>query len=240
MSHRAMPALIVLLASGPAAAQELPPVTYPKLPAAAATAQGFVPKGWTIESRAEGDIDGDSKADLALILRSQDPANVIKPDMCGDELDTNPWILAILLANGGGGYRLAVANHALIPRRENACNLDHLAAIAVERGALRLDFERMMSAGGWDMGTTTFKWRWRDGALRLVGFDYFNISRNSGTTGRISINYPARRVKISTGNIETDREKVRWTTLRGRSAPTIEEVGDGMMFDPEKLVSNLP
>jgi hypothetical protein len=66
------------------------------------------------------------------------------------------------------------------------------------------------------------------------------VRRNSGTTGRISINYPTRRVKIGTGRIETEREKVRWTTLRGPSAPTIGEVGDGMMFDPEKLVSNLP
>lgn len=240
MGRPAMAASIVLLASGPAAAQELRPVTYPRLPASAATAQGFVPKGWAIESRAEGDIDGDSRADLALVLRSRDPANIVKPDMCGEKLDTNPWILAVLLANGGGGYRLAVANHALIPRRENACNLDHLAAIAVERGALRMDFERMMSAGGWDMGTTTFKWRWRDGALRLVGFDYSNVSRNTGATGGISINYPTGRVKISKGNISSDRDKVRWTTLRRRIAPTIDEVGDGLAFDPEKLVSNLP
>jgi hypothetical protein len=235
-----MPALIVLLASGAAAAQELPPVTYPRLPAAATTAQGFVPKGWAIESRAEGDLDGDSKPDVALVLRSQHRANVIPQEMCGEELDTNPWILAVLLANRGGGYRLAVQNHALIPRREDACNLDHLVAIAVERGALRMDFERMMSAGGWDMGTTTFKWRWREGALRLVGFDYSNVSRNSGVTGGISINYPTGRVKISTGNIGSDREKVRWTTLRRRSAPTIEEVGNGLSFDPENLVSKLP
>jgi hypothetical protein len=240
VGRRAMPALIVLLASGVAAAQELPPVIYPRLPAKAARAEGFVPEGWAVESRTEGDIDGDSKADLALVLRAQNRANVIPQEMCGEELDTNPWILAVLLAGPGGGYRLAVQNHALIPRRENACQLDHLVAIAVERGALRLDFERMMSAGGWDMGTTTFKWRWRDGALRLVGFDYSNVSRNSGATGGISINYPTGRVKISTGNIDTDREKVRWTTLRRRTAPTIDEVGDGLMFDPEKLVSNLP
>jgi hypothetical protein len=235
-----MPTLIVLLASGSAAAQELPPVTYPRLPAEAATAQGFVPKGWAIESRAEGDIDGDSRPDLALVLRSRDRKNVIPQEMCGETLDTNPWMLAVLLARPGGGYRLAVENHALIPRRDDACRLDGLAAIAVERGALRLDFERMMSAGGWDMGTTTFKWRWREGALRLVGFDYSNVSRNSGATGAISINYPAGRVKISTGNIDSDREKVRWTTLRRRTAPTIEEVGDGLAFDPEKLVSSLP
>ncbi|HEX8225252.1 MAG TPA: hypothetical protein VF605_15670 [Allosphingosinicella sp.] len=231
---------LALLGSAAASAQDLPPVTYPRLPATAATAQGFVPKGWTEESRAEGDIDGDSKADLALVLRSLDPANVVPQEMCGKELDTNPSILAVLLARPGGGYRLVVEDHALIPRRDNSCQLDGLTAIAVERGALRLDFERMMSAGGWDMGSTTFKWRWRDGALRLAGFDYSNVSRNSGVIGRISVNYPTGRVKTSTGNIGSDLEKVRWTRLRSRRAPTIDEVGNGLTFDPEELVSNLP
>ena len=223
-----------------ASAQDLPPVTYPPLPAEAATAAGFVPSGWKIENRAEGDLDGDSRADLALVLRSQDPANVLPVEMCGDELDTNPSMLAVLLARPGGGYRRAVADHVLIPRRENSCALDGLTGISIERGILSTDFERMMSAGGWDMGSTGFKWRWRDKALRLIGFDYSNIKRNTGEITGISINYPTGRVKISTGNIGTDREKVRWTTLRNRRAPTIGEVGDALIFDPEKLVSSLP
>ncbi|MGA9583013.1 MAG: hypothetical protein WBR13_13700 [Allosphingosinicella sp.] len=240
MGHRAMPALIVLLASGSAAAQDLPAVSYPSLPAEAATAEAFVPKGWTIETRAGGDLDGDARADLALVLRSQDPANVIPQEMCGKELDTNPSILAILLANPGGGYRLAVEDHGLLARRDDACRLDGYTGIAIERGILRIDFERMMSAGGWDMGSTAFKWRWRDGALRLIGFDYSNVKRNTGAMSQLSINYLTGRVKISTGHIGTDREKVRWTKMRSPSAPTLGEVGDGLMFDPENLVSKLP
>jgi hypothetical protein len=232
--------LLALLSCGAAAAQDLPPVSYPRLPTEGATAEAFVPKGWGIEARAGGDLDGDAWADLALVLRSQDPANVIPQEMCGKELDTNPLILAILLANPVGGYRLAVENHSLIPRRDDACRLDGYTGIAVERGILSVDFERMMSAGGWDMCSTAFKWRWRDGALRLIGFDYSNVRRNTGAMTRISINYPTGRAKISTGNIGTDREKVRWTTLRRRPAPTIDAVGDGLMFDPEGLVSSLP
>jgi hypothetical protein len=234
------PALLLSLLASAAAAQELPPVSYPPLPAQAATAEAFVPKGWGIEARAGGDLDGDARADLALVLRSRDPANVIPQEMCGKELDTNPWILAILLANPGGGYRLAVENHALIPRRDDACRLDGYTGIAIERGTLSIEFERMMSAGGWDMGSTAFKWRWREDALRLIGFDYSNVRRNTGAMTRISINYATGRAKISTGNIGTDREKVRWTTLRNRRGPTVAEVGDGLMFDPDNLVSKLP
>ncbi|MEO7177681.1 MAG: hypothetical protein ABIW83_02445 [Allosphingosinicella sp.] len=232
--------LLALLAPAAAAAQDIPAASYPALPAEAATEQGLVPAGWRIEARAGGDLDGDGKADSALVLRETDPRNVIPQPMCEEKFDTNPRILAVLLARPGGGYRLAVETHALIPRRENSCELDPFSAIAIERATLRIDLERMMSAGGWDAGTTTFRWRWRDGVLRLIGFDYSNVRRNSGAMGLISVNYATGRAKISTGNIANDGETVRWKTLRNRRAPTLGEVGDGLMFDPENLVSTLP
>jgi hypothetical protein len=207
---------LVAVLSSTAAAQELPPVEYPRLPGSSATEQAFVPKGWRIEARALGDLDGDRRPDSALVLRGTDPANVIAEGTCEERLDTNPRIVAVLLAGPEGGYRLAGETHELIPRRDNACQVDPFSdpgQIAIEGGTLRIDLERMMSAGGWDMGTTTFRWRWRDGQLRLIGFDYSNVRRNTGALTLISINYLTGRVKISTGNIGIDREKVRWTKL---------------------------
>jgi hypothetical protein len=235
--------LFLLAAPAAAAAQELPPVDYPRLPVAAATERDFVPQGWRIEARAVGDLDADGKADLALVLRGTDPANVVAEPMCEERLDTNPRLLVVLLASPAGGYRLVADNHELIPRRDNPCQVDPFSdpgQIAIERGVLRIDLERMMSAGGWDMGTTTFRWRWRDGTMRLIGFDYSNVRRNTGALTLVSINYLTGRVKISTGNIGTDREKVRWTTLHSRRAPTIVDIGDGLTFDPEDLVSGQP
>jgi hypothetical protein len=235
--------VIALLLPATAAARELPPVEYPRLPDASATEQGFVPKGWRIEARASGDLDGDRRPDSALVLRGTDPANLLAESMCEERLDTNPRIVAILLASPGGGYRMVGQTHELIPRRENACQVDPFSdpgQIAIEAGTLRLSLERMMSAGGWDLGTTRFKWRWRGDAVRLIGFDYSNVKRNTGTLTLVSINYLTGRVKISTGNIGTDREKVRWTTLHGRRMPTLVDIGDGLAFDPEDLLSGQP
>ena len=235
--------LIALLISTSAAAQERPPVDYPPLPDTAATEQGFVPKGWSIQARASGDLDGDRRPDSALVLRSTDPANVLTESMCEERLDTNPRIVAVLLASPAGGYRLAGQSHELIPRRDNSCQVDPFSdpgQIAIEAGTLRIDLERMMTAGGWDMGTTTFKWRWQGGEMRLAGFDYSNVRRNTGAMTLVSINYMTGRVKISTGNIATDREKVRWTRLHGRRMPTLVDIGDGLMFDPEDLLSGQP
>ena len=44
-----------------------------------------------------------------------------------------------------------------------------------------------MSAGGWGMGRTVFTLRWRENALRLIGFDVQNTQRNSGETSSLSI-----------------------------------------------------
>jgi hypothetical protein len=237
--------LLALLGPGAADAQDLalPPFVHPEIPIEVASIQDFVPQGWRIEARASGDLDGDGKADLALVLREESPANVIAATMCEQRFDTNPRIFAVLFARPGHGYRLVGKSHELIPRRDNPCQVDSFsdpAQLAIERGTLRLDLERMMSAGGWDMGATTYKWRWRDEALRLIGFDYSNVQRNSGALALLSINYLTGRVKITLGNVGTDRDKIRWATLHNRRPPTLEEIGDGLMFDPEDLVSSLP
>ncbi|MGO4610652.1 hypothetical protein AB4142_30435, partial [Variovorax sp. 2RAF20] len=82
-----------------ATALDVPPVRYPAVPAHAATAEGFVPAGWTLEYRIEGDLDQDGRADLALVLRQQDPRNIIEHDGFGPSpYDSNPRILAIAFA----------------------------------------------------------------------------------------------------------------------------------------------
>lgn len=248
-------ALLGLAGAGPAAAREvvipplpaaelvIPSVSPPELVPRAGDIEAFVPRGWRLEAWAAGDLDRDGNPDAALVLRGADPANVLADTMCEKRFDTNPRILLILLAEAGGGYRRVARADELIPRRDNPCQVDAFSdpgQIAIQRGVLRIDLERMMSAGGWDAGTTTYRFRWRDGAMRLIGFDHSNVRRNSGAMTRISINYQTGRVKISTGNIGTDRETVRWRKLGDRRAPALEGIGDGLAFDPEKLVSSLP
>lgn len=71
-------------------------------------------------------------------------------------------------------------------------------------------------------------------------FDYSNVRRNTGAMSRLSVNYLIGRAKIATGNIESDREAVRWVRLRSPHGPTLDWIGDGPAFDPEGLVQSLP
>jgi hypothetical protein len=236
--------LVVPLLLAPIAAQAqqaLPPVVYPAIPATASTIAGFVPRGWRLEMAAKGDLDGDGRPDLALLLRGNDPAARIDAEMCDDPLDTNPRMLVVAFAVPGG-YRRIVANHRLIPRRENPCEMDWIeeGALVIARGSLSLNFQRMMSMGGWSAGTTRFTFRWQADALRLIGWDYSHVARNSGETATISINYLTRRVKTETGRIDADRSRVRWSVVPEAPLLTLDQIGDALALDPGGRIGRLP
>lgn len=231
---------LLLLAPLAAHAQALPPAHYPALPATAADAPGFVPPGWALEARQSGDLNGDGRADLALALHQADPRNVIPNEggMCGDTIDTNPRILAVALAVPSGGYALAMQNHSLVPRYDNACAEDWFASdsldgagITIARGTLQVGLVNFMSAGGWSMGSSRFTFRLQQGALRLIGFDYLDVRRNTGEMTRLSVNYLTRKARIARGTTDSDKESVRWSALPARPLLTIDQVGDGMEFD---------
>lgn len=238
----AMLPVALAAASSPTPAQDSPPAVIPPVVATASDAAGFVPRGWRLEQQASGDLDADGRPDLALLLRGDDPALRIAGRMCDDPFDTNPRIFVIALAVPAGGYRRTVANAALIPRRDNPCAMDWIeeGSLGIGRGGVSLHLHRMMSAGGWASGTTRFTFRWRDDALRLIGWDYTYVARNSGETAGISINYLTRRVRTETGRIDTDRGQVRWSALAPAPLPTIDQIGDGLAFDPDKRIEKLP
>lgn len=248
MLRLAFAALIAIAPTGFSTAARqivLPPVEYPDLPRSAADAEGFAPQGWTVERRASGDLDRDGRSDLAFVVRMADPRNVLRHDGLGeDPFDTNPRILAVAFASPDGGYRLTVQDRLLIPRREFPAQADPFRAedteFAIARGTLRVSLYRFMSAGGWDMGPAAFVFRWQDGALRLIGFDYTNVKRNSGCVGGLSVNYLTRRARYTLSHISTDREQERWERLPRRPLLALGEVGDGLAFDAGGLLERLP
>jgi hypothetical protein len=229
--------------STPIAAQELviPEVTYPALAKKAASAAGFVPQGWVLEGQASGDLNRDGIADLALVLRQNEPKNVVEHSGLGERpLNTNPRILAVAFREGpAGDYILQAENHTLIPRREDPVQVDPFGddngGIAIERGGLNITLHLFMTAGGWDMFTATHKFQHRNNRFELSGYDRSSVHRASGKTNDISVNYLTGKMKLATGHIASDKPtKVTWKTLPRRSPPSLDELGDGLSFDPQR------
>lgn len=215
---------------------EPPPVNFPTLATQGADAKAFVPEGWKLESEIKGDLDKDGNDDLALVLRMADPTNVIKPYEGSDTmLDTNPRMLAVALA-GKDGYRLGFENHTLIPRNVNSSQEDPLTesgGVTIENGNLKIGLYLFMTAGGWDMGNTSFTFRIEKEKLRLIGYDSYNVHRASGVIEEVSINLLTGKVILTTGNISEDEGKSTVKRLKKNPVIAIDDLGEwGEKFAP--------
>jgi hypothetical protein len=230
-------ALLGALCASQAAAQPLviPPVRYPALPRAAGDAAGFVPAGWAIVASKSGDLNGDGAADLVLLLRMRDAANILAVPL-GDgtePFDTNPHMIAVAFAEPRGGYRLAVSNHGLFPRQtwpwtgEDPLGED---TIGVDRGVLRVDFGHLR-------GASSFRFRWQAGAMRLIGYESSGAA--AGCVHRVSINYSTGRARLENGLISGDRGRVAWRRLRSGDRPTLDRI-DLDTFIPVLAVAGPP
>ena len=236
--HLSLFAVAAALAFAGAAQADItiPKVDYPALPRQAKSAEGFAPPGWKIEKVVSGDLNGDGAPDLVMVLKDADPKNSIKNDGLGsDPFDTNPRILAVAFARKDGGYDLVVENHLLIPR-PTATNLEDFLSesggVSVKNGSLRVALYLFADAGGWDMGTTTYTFRWTGGGFRLIGYDNVDTQRNTGQVTTISINYSTGKMITTTGRI--DRKATRSVTAKAPASPGgFDQVGDGMAFDPQ-------
>jgi hypothetical protein len=229
-----------------AAAQDdlaIPAASYPNIPATGTSAGDFVPPGWAIERLANGDISGDGRDDLAMVVRQADPAFVLANNGFGvPQLDTNPRVLIVALGSPAG-FRLTVSNHRLVPRHEIPTRSDPFGedgGLAIERGSLKISLFSFANMGGWDMGTTQFTFRWRGNSLQLIGYDRGNVKRNSGDTSDLSVNFLNRRVKESHGRIDSDKsDVVRWHRLKRSAIPTIDQIDDWESFNPQGLVTRV-
>jgi hypothetical protein len=234
---RATIAVIGLLLPGAGAAAEpvIPPAAYPALVKHAKSVEGFLPNEWRIEIQKSGDLNGDGRDDVALVLRGLDERNIV--DMRGqggpENYDTNPRILMAAFANPAGGYDLALENHTLIARTTEPSAQDPLDPNGVQEGGVEIKNGTLQVTFGYfggNMGHFTYTFRFDTAAFKLIGYDSVDVERFKGAMRQVSINYVTRRMSRSAGSISDDKEKVTWTKLPVKPLLTMQQVGDGMEF----------
>lgn len=222
-----------------ATALEVPEAAYPALPKVAASGAGFVPEGWKCEIQAEGDLNRDGLPDLLLVLRQDNPANVVAndPDRLGEsEIDTNPRILAVAFARKGGDYELSLENHDFIPRYDTPTIDDPFGSAELSDGTIRIGLHYWANAGSWYTDDTTYIFTYRDNAFRLVGYRDYTTKRNTGETWEVSIDYLAHTAEMTLGSFSDDdvETKSYQKPLPDSPLMTIEQLGGGWDSRPEQ------
>jgi len=215
-------------------ALDIPDAVYPTLPKQAAAIADFVPSGWKLEYQVVGDLNRDVIPDLVLVLRENNPKNLVKQGILGENpLNTNPRILAVAL--GPAPFKLVLQNHKLIPRRDMPTMEDPLeqVGIAISRGALRVKLSVFMSAGSWSTSNRSYSLRFQNGRFELIGYDYDSFHRGAGEYEGISINYLTGKVRMTRGDMDNLEKQGRSRTIPKRALLTIDQIENGLEFEPK-------
>ncbi len=186
----------------------------------------FVPTGWKLYDKVEGDLNGDGRDDAALVIQLNDPSGVISNrDGLGVDLyDKNPRMLLVALSDEHGQLRLAGRNLRIIPDWDSPTISDPYGSMAIRDGKLWLYLEFFANAGGWTMFNQTFQFRWNGKSMALIGYDYNEVQRNSGETNSISVNYLTHRRSDKTGRIDRDDEDKSWSIIPAARKPVLRDV----------------
>ncbi|GAB3386741.1 hypothetical protein [Lysobacter fragariae] len=235
--------LVMVAVALPAHADDIPYMHEPQLPAHAATPEGFVPSGWTVERSERRDFNRDGQEDVLLLLRQSAPAKASPGDGSSEpEAVANPRLLAAALADAErGGYALSFSDDSLIPDEGSPTASDPLGAgglTATERGfALTIGFG---GAGTRTTSRTTYTFRYQDNCFRLVGYDYGETDRATLATREVSVDYLARKVKDTSGsgNRDAGAQRVTWRRLPANQPLCIQSARSWDGLRPETLPRN--
>lgn len=136
-----------------------PDKTLPILPISANNLQDFVPSGWKIGDKLEGDLDSDGIAETILVLKGANQELIkdssfldynlsIKDEKTGELkwlADNNPVIIAVL-SKEKNGYKLMAQNNRIIPLFEdNWYRWNH--SVTLENKTLKVELSGKVSSG---------------------------------------------------------------------------------------------
>jgi hypothetical protein len=210
---------LVLSSSALASEDELPAVAYPRLATSVRHASDFVPSGWKLVAIDTGELSGDRRPDVAVLMRMADPANVepVKSSPSYKTDDTNPYLLAIGFGRRDG-FTLAASHYALFPREIAPMHGDDPPGpktVEIRRGVLTLTFGHLR-------GFDRLRFRWDGKAFSLVGYDCAGVT--AGKFSSLSANYLTREARIEEGDVSSDHSKVSTVGIRPGKRPTLEQI----------------
>lgn len=181
----------------------------PALPAAGRTAEAFVPKGWKVLGRAEGDLNQDGRPDAVLVLASRLEDTDQEDPHDEDEAVAQRPLLVLLREADGTLRRAALHPDLVLCKRCGGVFGDPFAEVAVQRGAIVLSHY----GGSSERWSHVHRFRLQDGGWFLIG-------RTSGT--RHNLTGVSREVdeNLLTGRVvETSEDEKGRVSVRRRKAP---------------------
>ena len=186
-------------------------IDVPSIPASGDRPAAFAPVGWKVEDTVKGDLNGDGKPDYAIKLVEDKPVKQ-------DEPSDSERALVVAFSDGANLKRIAVATKLL---QCTSCGgafygvMPAPADVSIEKGVLVIENEH----GSRDVSRSTFRFRYDpgSGSFVLIGYDYTDNDRLTGSVTTESTNYltGSRVTTLSKGKrTTTKRSKVSGSKIR--------------------------
>lgn len=196
------------------------------------------PAGFEVLIKAEGDLNGDKRSDLAVIL--QKPAKKIplaeQEFGQGQEIPPEHRHLIVYFNEGEGYKKVLQTQEGVIPVSRGGCHLDPMDTITVEledslkieKGYLWLTFGDFYSCGSWQMGSRTYQVRYKNDLFSIIGEEEYNRHRASGEETSTSRNYLTGKAEkqVDTPVSENSDKYTSKTSWHKLSKAQIEEMKD--------------
>lgn len=207
--------------------------SYPSINMQAKDINNFIPNNWKLLDSAQGDLNKDKQTDLALILQYKDSISIVNKD--DDSIVTQPRILIILLYDPTTNqYQLEEKSNSFILYHDDPNMEDPYQDISINSGILKIDFSFFMFSGGWGMYHNSYKFRFQDTSFVLIGADESYVHRATGEREDRSYNFLTKKVKVSTGTISSDKQKVIWRTIDLKEQKTLKTFKEPFSWEVEK------
>lgn len=196
---------------------------FPKIQKTGKIFQDFVPKNWKILHKEFGDLNGDKKDDVALVLRANYAKYLNKNDGLGEnQFDTNPQMLVILFSDGSN-FELIEQSNTFIIGREFPTQGEPFQKLTIKNGVLSFFFEQWQSAGSWYTSNTTYKFKFINNEFALIGLDKSESRRNAGEVTTRSYNFLTQKLKTSLSTYENEKpNKITWENIKTTKLKTFK------------------
>ncbi|WP_223162224.1 hypothetical protein [Nitratifractor salsuginis] len=184
----------------------------------------FIPKGYREVERYKGDLNGDGRDDLVLIIKRIDKRNIVT-DFAGQKVDRNRRGI-IILFKSRNGYRLAARNTDCFSseNEEGGIYFPPELWIEIKKGKLYIEYLHGRY-GYWQ-----YVFRYHHSHFELIGYDA-SINHGPVVEKFISINFLTKKklIRINTNkNAQGGDERFieRWSCIKWGQLITLSEIKD--------------
>ncbi|REG83384.1 hypothetical protein [Algoriphagus antarcticus] len=182
----------------------------------------FLPEGYDIFEKIDGDLNKDGLEDNVLVIKGTDISKV-KTDEDRGELDRNRRGI-IVLFNTNGNYELALENYECLnsENEDGGVYFPPELSVKIEKENLYFHF------GHGRYGSWEYTFRFQNSEFELIGYDETS-KRGPVTDRKTSINFLTRKKheKVNTYENELDEVfKETWTTIEVKRLIKLSEIKD--------------